>query len=72
MCCTTIFSRRHIEMEPRGTNVSLLTLEPAGEVATGPKSALKKARYDVDVFGVGETLLQALLLSHDGDRQERA
>lgn len=56
MCCTTIFSRRPVNVKPRGTNVSLLTLEPAGQVATGLKSALEQAKYSVDVFKLGETL----------------
>lgn len=56
MCCTTIFSRRPVELKRRGTNVSLLTLEPAGEVATGLKSALEEAKYSVDVFKLGEAL----------------
>lgn len=56
MCCTTIFSRRPVQAKPRGMRVSLLTLEPAGEVATGLKAALQETKYSVEVFRMGEAL----------------
>lgn len=58
MCCTTIFSRRPAEVKPRGAGVSLLVLDPAGEVATGLKSALEEAKYDVNIIKMGDTLPQ--------------